>query len=93
MKNRTSILLMTGALTATAGGGFLTSQAVMAQNNEPKTETITVKDGEQGPPGPPGPKGEPGESGGQTCPEGFVNGRLVINHPGGQTTIATCLEE
>ena len=62
----------------------------MAQNGDVKTETITVKDGEPGPPGPPGPKGDPG---GQACPDGFVNGRLVINHPGGQTTIATCLEE
>ena len=84
--------MMAGALTATAAGGFFTSQAVMAQDGV-KTETITVKDGEPGPPGPAGPKGEKGEPGGQTCPPGFVNGRLVINHPGGQTTIATCLEE
>lgn len=41
-----------------------------------------------GPPGPPGPKGEPG---GTTCPKGFVPGKLVINHPGGQATIYTCM--
>ena len=93
IKNRASALLMAGALASTTAAGFFTSQAVMAQDNGPKTETITIKDGEPGPPGPPGPKGDKGESGGQSCPEGFVNGRLVINHPGGQTTIATCLEE
>lgn len=46
--------------------------------------------GEQGPTGPQGPPG----SGGDICsgaPTGFVPGLLVINHPGGQTTIFTCL--
>ena len=93
LKGRASVLLTAGALGATAAGGFFASQAVMAQNSQPKTETITVKDGEPGPPGPKGDKGDPGEPGAQTCPAGFVPGRLVINHPGGQTTIATCLEE
>jgi hypothetical protein len=92
IKNKASALLMTGALVSTTAAGFFTSQAVMAQDGI-KTETITVKDGEPGPAGPPGPKGEKGEPGGQTCPSGFVNGRLVINHPGGQVTIATCMEE
>lgn len=46
--------------------------------------------GPQGPSGPAGPRGEPG---GLSCPTGFVVGRLIINHPGGQTTIITCLEE
>jgi hypothetical protein len=98
-------VLMTGALIATGGGGFLTSQAVFAQQDPVKTVTIDVGKGEKGDPGPAGPagppgpqgpagpKGEPGEPGGRTCPNGFVNGRLVINHPGGQTTIATCVEE
>jgi hypothetical protein len=92
LKTRASQLLMAGALTATAAGGFLTSQAVMAQNGIP-TETITIENGEPGPAGPPGPKGDKGEPGGTTCPTGFQQGRLVINHPGGQTTIATCIEE
>jgi hypothetical protein len=49
--------------------------------------------GAVGPAGPPGPKGDKGEPGSQACPTGFVNGILIINHPGGQTKIATCLEE
>lgn len=92
LKSRASALLLAGALAGTAAGGFFTSQAVMAQDGV-KTETITIENGEPGPAGPPGPKGDKGEPGGTVCPEGFVNGRLVINHPGGQTTIATCLEE
>lgn len=92
LKTRASQLLMAASLAAAAGGGFLTSQAVMAQDGV-RTETITVKDGEQGPAGPPGPKGDKGEPGAQTCPTGFEQGRLVINHPGGQVTIATCLEQ
>ena len=44
--------------------------------------------GEQGPPGPPGEGGGPCAG----APEGYSPGFLVINHPGGQTTIWTCLE-
>lgn len=46
--------------------------------------------GEIGPPGPPGP---PGEGGGPCggAPDGYLPGLLVINHPGGQVTIYTCL--
>lgn len=43
--------------------------------------------GEQGPPGPPGPGGGP--CGG--APPGYEPGILVINHPGGQVTIFTCI--
>jgi len=46
-----------------------------------------------GPVGPAGPKGDKGDPGGMTCPPGFVPGKLIINHPGGQVTIFTCLEE
>jgi hypothetical protein len=46
--------------------------------------------GAQGVPGPPGPKGDPGSF---TCPAGFSEGVLVINHPGGQTSIFTCLKD
>lgn len=47
--------------------------------------------GPQGPPGPPGPPGTGG--GGLACPAGFTAGELVINHPGGQVTIFTCLKD
>jgi|SRR5262245_6251831 len=55
-------------------------------------------DGVAGPAGPPGPKGDAGATGatgpagGTTCPTGFSHGVLVINHPGGQVTLFTCLK-
>jgi Collagen triple helix repeat (20 copies) len=50
--------------------------------------------GERGPTGEQGPPGPPGEGGGPCAgaPDGWSPGFLVINHPGGQTTIYTCLE-
>jgi len=45
-----------------------------------------------GPPGPKGDTGPAGPVGGTTCPTGFSNGYLVINHPGGQVTLFTCLK-
>ena len=54
--------------------------------------------GEIGPIGPPGPKGDKGDPGipgtGGTCsgaPPAYEPGFLVINHPGGQVKIWTCL--
>lgn len=44
-----------------------------------------------GPAGPKGDKGDTGPAGGTTCPEGYVFGKLIINHPGGQATIFTCM--
>lgn len=46
--------------------------------------------GERGPAGPAGP---PGPSGSLTCPNGFSSGNLVINHPGGQVVLFTCLKD
>jgi len=54
--------------------------------------------GAKGDPGPAGPKGDtgpqgpPGPGGGFSCPSGYQAGALVINHPGGQTMIWTCLK-
>jgi Collagen triple helix repeat (20 copies) len=119
MVNRAG-LLMTGALIFTTAGGFLASQAVMAQDPPVKTVTIDVakgekgdpgpagpkgergetgpagpkgEPGERGPAGPPGPKGDPGPPGGVRCITGYVPGILIVNHPGGQVKIYTCLEE
>jgi hypothetical protein len=58
-------------------------------------------EGERGPAGPPGPAGPAGPQGPQgppgtgaaTCPNGFSPGLLVINHPGGQTAIFTCIRD
>lgn len=53
--------------------------------------------GESGPPGPKGdigPAGPPGTSSGFTsCPNGYKASDLVINHPGGQVTLLTCLKD
>lgn len=104
MNSKVTALMLTGGLAFTATGGFLAAQA-LSQGGPIRTETITIRNGEPGPAGPagpagpPGPRGEQGERGeqgppgGMTCPDGFVQGRLIINHPGGQVTIFTCLEE
>jgi hypothetical protein len=47
--------------------------------------------GPRGPAGPAGPKGDKGEPGAVTCPPGYIYGKLIINHPGGQATILTCM--
>lgn len=53
-------------------------------------------DGARGPQGETGARGPQGESGprgpaGLECPAGYEAGVLVLNAPGGQTTIWTCL--
>jgi hypothetical protein len=60
----------------------------------------TGETGPQGPTGatgPIGPQGPPGTGGGGSndppCPDGYTEGRLVINHPGGQTAIWTCIAD
>ena len=89
------ILIMALSLTLAGGAGFLTAQA-LSQNGPTKTVTIDVGKGTQGPPGPKGeagPKGDTGPQGppgGIQCPAGYTLINLVINHPGGQTTILTC---
>lgn len=49
--------------------------------------------GEQGATGAQGPAGPPGPPGDFSCPTGYSPGYLVINHPGGQVRIYTCLED
>lgn len=49
--------------------------------------------GERGEPGPAGPAGPKGDPGGTTCPAGFIFGRLIINHPGGQEILYVCFKE
>src|SRR5262245_9454579 len=100
-----SILATTAAAAFIAAGGF-GAAAVIAQSGaqEPtKTVTIDVGTGEtgpagpRGPEGPAGPKGEKGDTGPQgppgatVCPTGSEFGKLVINAPGGQTSIYTCI--
>jgi len=49
--------------------------------------------GDRGDVGPPGPQGPVGPTGGINCPSGFSEGDLIINHPGGQVTLFTCLKD
>lgn len=87
--NRLLILLVAGLLLA-GGSGFLTARAVgFGSAADPRTVTINVA---TGPAGPTGPQGPAGPAGAISCPEGFSEGELVINHPGGQTVIWTCLQ-
>jgi hypothetical protein len=60
---------------------------------EPGAKGATGAAGPAGPKGDTGPAGPKGEPGGMTCPTGFVPGKLVINHPSGQVTIFTCIDE
>ena len=99
-------LLMVGSLALAGAAGYLATSALGASAQEPqRTVTVNVGTGEQGPPGPPGPQGEQGEQGEQgppgppgppgdgECPSDFSHGVLVINHPGGQVRIFTCIED
>src|SRR5262245_14688072 len=85
------------ALAAVAGG--LAAVALgTASADPPRTVTVNVATGPTGPSGPPGPAGVAGPTGpqgtaGLDCPVGYSPGYLVINHPGGQTRIFTCLQD
>lgn len=89
-------VILAGALVLASSAGFFTATAIgLGAQTPAKTVTINVATGPQGPPGPPGPKGDTGPqgpSGANSCPTGFEAGEVVINHPGGQTTIWTCIK-
>ena len=88
---RASTLLAGVGITATLGAGGLTAAALSQTGSQVPTKTVTidVAKGEKGPPGPAGPKGEAGDP--TKCPNSSTFGKLVINHPGGQTSIFTCI--
>ncbi len=89
VSSRLAVILLAASLAVSAAGGYFAARAL---SQEPtKTVTIDLKNGENGQPGPPGPKGDKGDPGAVTCPDGYVYGKLVINHPGGQATILTCM--
>jgi hypothetical protein len=87
------LLAVVGGL-ALAGAGGLGTAAVVAQTGAQtptKTVTVDVGTGEQGPAGPAGPAGPRGPAGAVECPKGSEFGKLVINAPGGQVSIYTCI--
>ena len=81
-------LLLAGALSLAAGSGFLASVAFSGPTQAARTVTINLRNGATGPAG---PRGATGPSGATSCPAGFEQGELVINHPGGHVTLFTCL--
>lgn len=97
---RTPVVAMTAGLALAAGAGYLGAAAIGTSAATPPARTVTIdvgtgSKGEPGPPGPPGPKGEQGEPGpaGLECLAGFSPAELVVNHPGGQVTLYTCLKD
>src|SRR5215467_7549594 len=104
-----TLLAAGASLILAASAGFLTANALGITSQEPvKTVTINAGEGATGPTGPAGPTGPKGDTGDQgpkgdtgpagppggvTCPTGFSDGILVINHPGGQVSIFTCLKD
>jgi hypothetical protein len=103
-----AVALMALGLGLAGASGFLTATAFSQEAEPTRTVTVDVATGPPGPEGPPGPAGEPGPqgeqgeagpvgpagpAGGQTCSAGFSPGVLVINAPGGQVTLETCLGE
>lgn len=90
---RNPVTLLIAALTLAGSGGFLAATAIGGSTQATRTVTINVATGPAGPPGPTGPPGPPGPAGSTACPAGFSPGDVVINHPGGQTTLYTCLKD
>jgi hypothetical protein len=103
------VAIAAAILFTAAGGFGAASILGAGNQTPQTTTTITLKNGATGPTGPQGPrgaqgpKGEKGDKGAtgpqgppgpnQPCPDGFDFGILVINHPGGQVTIATCIKQ
>ena len=89
-------LLLAFGLVLMAGAGAFAATALTASNQQATTTTtISITQGPTGPTGPAGPTGPQGPQGdaGLACPTGYVEGDLVINHPGGQVTLFTCLKQ
>jgi hypothetical protein len=64
------VWILAGSSLVLAGvSGFL-SASVFAQESTPRTVTVNVGTGEQGPPGPAGPAGPPGSGSGEQGPPG-----------------------
>lgn len=86
---KAAVLVTGGALFLAGASGFLASKALSGATQATRTVTITLRNGATGPAGPRGPTGP---AGAQSCPAGFELGDLVINHPGGQVTVFSCLK-
>lgn len=90
---RSTIFATVGAAGFLSAGGL--AAAAVSQSSAPaptKTVTVNIPTTTTGPQGPPGPQGPAGPAGGFECLDGYSPGILVINSPGGQTKVYTCLE-
>ena len=95
------VLLMATSLTLAGGAGALGAVALSASSQAVPTKTVTIDvgkgaKGDPGPAGPAGPAGPPGPAGpagAVECNPGYSFGNLVINAPGGQVTIQTCIKD
>jgi hypothetical protein len=90
----------TKTVTISLGNGLKGKRGPAGPKGERGLEGPKGDIGPRGEPGPPGPKGDigpagpPGTSSGFTsCPNGYKASDLVINHPGGQVTLLTCLKD
>src|SRR5262245_22945068 len=103
-----SAFIAVGAASYLAAGAFAAAALTSQPQQATRTVTLTLTGGATGPTGPAGPRGPQGErgpagprgttgpqgpAGGLECPSGFSPGDLVINHPGGQVTLFTCLKD
>jgi hypothetical protein len=75
---RLPYLLAAAGLVLAAGSGFLASRAFGTSSQATRTVTINI------PTVPPS---------GLTCPTGFSPADVVVNHPGGQTVLFTCVKD
>jgi len=93
MRLSPALLAGVGGVALVGAGGFGTAAVVAQSGSQTPTKTVTVDvgTGKQGPPGPAGPRGPVGPAGTTTCPTGSTFGKLVINAPGGQVAIFTCI--
>jgi hypothetical protein len=86
---RSALFATIGAVAFTSAGGLATAAVVASSGAPPPQKTVTITVGGTGPTG---PSGSTGATGTFECLDGYVPGILVINHPGGQTKIYTCIE-
>ena len=100
---RPSVLYMAASIGLAGAAGYGASVALgLSSAGSAPTVTTTVNVGQgqtgpagpSGPAGPAGPTGPPGAAGGgpQDCPTGSTFKAVVLNAPGGQTEIWTCVK-
>jgi hypothetical protein len=99
MRITRNALLLAGGFTLATGSGFLAAEALGVGAQAP-TATTTVNVGQgaagptgpSGPAGPAGPTGPAGSGGAENCPTGSTFKAVLLNAPGGQTEIWTCVK-